>query len=122
VGDRIVEKKGEIMKRPLLILLSLALLVPFAAFGADQQAQSGKDQATVTTAASQSSAPALQDFAQWYESKLSPTSSGCGPNFCTQAQRTACAKHCRHAPFVGLECCTDTCTSFCNCGSVPTGC
>lgn len=110
------------MKKPLLILLSLALLVPFAAFGADQKAPSGKDQATISSTGGQISTSALQDFSRWYESKQSTTSSGCGPNFCTQAERTQCAKRCRHAPFVGLECCSDTCTSFCNCGSVPTGC
>jgi hypothetical protein len=51
--------------------------------------------------------------------------SSCGPNFCTTAERTACNQTCfahHHFPFVGLECCTATCQSFCNCGSVPTGC
>lgn len=52
---------------------------------------------------------------------MTPVST-CGANFCTQAQKTQCASSCRRHPFVGLECCFDTCTSFCNCGSVPTGC
>lgn len=50
----------------------------------------------------------------------------CGSNFCTTAQRTACSQQClshgHHGPFVGLECCTDTCTTLCICGSVPVGC
>ena len=49
----------------------------------------------------------------------------CGSNFCTTAQRDACNQQClqhHHGPFVGLECCTDTCTTLCICGSVPVGC
>jgi len=51
--------------------------------------------------------------------------SSCGSNFCTTAQRDACTQQClshHHGPFVGLECCTDTCTTLCICGSVPTSC
>lgn len=52
-------------------------------------------------------------------------SSGCGPDFCTAAQRTACDNQCEqdhHGPFVGLECCTSSCQTLCICGSVPVGC
>lgn len=52
--------------------------------------------------------------------------SSCGSNFCTTAQRSACTQQClshgHHGTFVGLECCTDTCTTLCICGSVPVGC
>jgi hypothetical protein len=49
----------------------------------------------------------------------------CGSGFCTQAQRDACTQQCRnqhHSFFVGLECCSDTCTTLCICGSVPVNC
>ncbi len=52
-------------------------------------------------------------------------SSGCGPDFCTAAQRTACDNQCEqqgHGPFVGLECCTSSCQTLCICGSRPVGC
>jgi hypothetical protein len=49
----------------------------------------------------------------------------CGSGFCTQAQRDACTQQCikqHHSFFVGLECCSDTCTTICICGSVPVNC
>lgn len=52
------------------------------------------------------------------------SASGCGPDFCTDAQRTACDNFCsshHHPFFVGLQCCTSNCTTICNCGSVPIG-
>lgn len=50
--------------------------------------------------------------------------SGCGADFCTQAQRDACNQQClshHHPFFVGLECCSN-CTTLCICGSVPVEC
>jgi hypothetical protein len=49
----------------------------------------------------------------------------CGSGFCTQAQRDACTQQCinqHHKFFVGLQCCSDTCTTLCICGSVPVNC
>ena len=112
------------MRKPVLLLLSLVVLVPLFAFSADQPPSKGKVQPTMTSPAPSISVSSLLDFSRWFETrgKTSASSSGCGNNFCSQAQRTQCAQSCRHHPFVGLECCFDTCTSFCNCGSVPTGC
>jgi hypothetical protein len=62
------------------------------------------------------------DFATWLQNQEKPVAaSSCGPNFCTQAERTKCAQTCHHVPFVGLQCCSD-CTTICNCGSVPIEC
>jgi len=107
------------MKKSLLLLLCFAVLVPFLTFGMDHSAPSAKSQPTVS--APKLSLSTLLDFSRWLEAKQKPSSSSCGANFCTQAQQTQCAQSCRHHPFVGLECCEATCTSFCNCGSVPTG-
>jgi hypothetical protein len=93
------------------MILAVLLLIPGAA--------PASSVAAVTTG----TGPAL-DFAAWLnnQGQIPKPASGCGPNFCTQQQKTQCAQSCIHHPFVGLECCQDTCTSFCNCGSVPTGC
>ena len=53
---------------------------------------------------------------------LDAAAAGCGNNFCTNAQRAKCSHTCKFPRAIGLECCFDTCTSFCNCGSIPTGC
>jgi hypothetical protein len=110
------------MKKSLLLLLCSAVLVPFLALGADHPAAAAKLLPTVTPSAPKISMPALMDFSRWFQTKQESSSAGCGATFCTQAQKSQCAHSCRHHPFVGLECCFDTCTSFCNCGSVPTGC
>ncbi|MFY9821374.1 MAG: hypothetical protein WAM82_08330 [Thermoanaerobaculia bacterium] len=44
----------------------------------------------------------------------------CGSNFCTSAQKLACAQTC-HFRGIGLWCDSTTCTSLCICGSVPPG-
>jgi hypothetical protein len=48
------------------------------------------------------------------------TAAACPSNFCTSAQRTACAQQC-HFKGIGLLCDFSTCTSQCICGSVPPG-
>jgi hypothetical protein len=109
------------MKKWMLLILLLLVLAPVSMIVADQPTVVSCEQATVAPPSTQIPAPAT-DFAQWHESKGLTPAPSCGPNFCTQAQKTQCAQSCRHHPFVGLECCEATCTSFCNCGSVvPTG-
>ena len=108
------------MKKCLLLVLLIVTLVPVSVFVVDQSTLTAKDRVTAAPSTPKSPAWAL-GFAQWFATKGKTATSSCGPNFCTQAQRTQCARSCRHAPFVGLECCEATCTSFCNCGSVPTG-
>ncbi len=44
----------------------------------------------------------------------------CPANFCTSAQKAACAQTC-HYHGIGLVCDNTTCTSGCYCGSVPPG-
>lgn len=107
-----------------LIFLAVLFLIPAWAFAAMPGATAAGTTppasawlAVSTTAA----APAL-DLPAWLASPDQPqAASGCGPNFCTQAQRTQCAQTCHHAPFVGLQCCSN-CTTICNCGSVPIEC
>jgi hypothetical protein len=48
----------------------------------------------------------------------STPAAACGSNFCTSAQRLACAQTC-HYRGIGLWCDSTTCTSECICGSVP---
>lgn len=50
----------------------------------------------------------------------SKPAAACPSNFCTAAQRTACATTCHHKG-IGLWCDSSTCTSECICGSVPPG-
>lgn len=108
-----------------LIVLAVLFLIPAWAFAATPgpvaasppPAAAGWLAAPTSPAAS----PAL-DLPAWLAGAGEPqAASSCGPNFCTQAQKTQCAQSCRHAPFVGLQCCSD-CTTICNCGSVPIGC
>jgi hypothetical protein len=110
------------------MILAVFLLIPGALFSLPSDPSASVPVTTTASVAAVSvppgsTGPAL-DFAAWLKDQgQTPIPvSGCGPNFCTQQQRTQCAQSCLHHPFVGLECCTDTCTSFCNCGSVPTGC
>lgn len=109
------------------MILAVLLLIPGALFVLSADPATSAPATSVAAAAvavpPASTGPAL-DFAAWLnnQGQTPKPASGCGPNFCTQQQRTQCAQSCLHHPFVGLECCTDTCTSFCNCGSVPTGC
>ena len=112
------------MRKSLLLMLLIVILIPAQPFVAGQAVSAAKSGVS-TTSSAQASTAAGSGFYEWFRQLLKhqekKTTSSCGPNFCTQAQRTQCAQSCRHAPFVGLECCADTCTSFCNCGSVPTG-
>jgi hypothetical protein len=50
----------------------------------------------------------------------STPAAACPANFCTSAQRLACAQTC-HFKGIGLLCDFSTCTSQCICGSVPPG-
>ncbi|HSS50328.1 MAG TPA: hypothetical protein VLX28_15430 [Thermoanaerobaculia bacterium] len=50
----------------------------------------------------------------------SAPAAACPSNFCTSAQRLACAQTC-HFKGIGLWCDSTTCTSLCICGSVPPG-
>ncbi len=103
--------------RFLLIVLAL-LMIPIAAAAAPPPAP-----------ASAVTAPTLDTFLTSLQSPDAPptakAAASCGANFCTTAQRTACSQQClshHHGPFVGLECCTGSCTTLCICGSVPVGC
>jgi len=112
-----------IKRTTILALLLLSFGASFAF--ASEPAASGPPSTAPGSAAKAvlptSAGPAL-DFTAWLNHQTPRPASSCGPNFCTQQQRTQCAQSCHHVPFVGLECCEDSCTSFCNCGSVPTGC
>jgi hypothetical protein len=64
-------------------------------------------------------------LALFLPSSRSAAANSCGSNFCSDAERTACDQTClshHHGTFVGLQCCTATCQTFCICGSVPIGC
>lgn len=106
------------MKTARLLVLALALLmIPLAASAAPPPA------------AASMTAPTLDAFLSSLKTPEAPpaakAAAGCGANFCTTAQRDACSQQCllhHHGPFVGLECCTDTCTTLCICGSVPVAC
>jgi hypothetical protein len=108
-----------------LIFLAVLFLIPAWAFAATPGPAAASPSPAVagwlTAPASPTVSPAL-DLPAWLAGSGEPqAASSCGPNFCTQAQKTQCAQSCRHAPFVGLQCCSD-CTTICNCGSVPIGC
>ncbi|HZF09077.1 MAG TPA: hypothetical protein VFE33_09830 [Thermoanaerobaculia bacterium] len=107
-----------------LIFLAVLFLIPawaFAATPGGSAATAPLPAAWLAVSAAPAAAPAL-DLPAWLASPDQPqAASSCGPNFCTQAQRTQCAQTCHHAPFVGLQCCSN-CTTICNCGSVPIEC
>jgi len=70
------------------------------------------------------SPPALDAFLASLAGAAPRPAASCGSNFCTQAERDACAQTCRkqgHTIFVGLECCSN-CTTLCICGSRPVNC
>jgi hypothetical protein len=109
--------------RFLLIVLAL-LTISVAASAATLPAPGPGSQAVAPAAA-----PALDAFLSSLQAPDTPpaakAAASCGSNFCTTAQRDACSQQClqhHHGPFVGLECCTDTCTTLCICGSVPVAC
>jgi hypothetical protein len=109
------------MRKRLLLLLLLLAGVPFLVVISGLPAPTAADQVRPADLAPPSATQPL-DSAQSCDKRDVTPAASCGANFCTQAQKTQCAQSCRRHPFVGLECCFDTCTSFCNCGSVPTGC
>ena len=110
----------------ILVVAAVLLMVPALASAASLTPQAP------ATGVSQA-APAVPTLDAFLSSLKNPgtppgakaAASGCGPDFCTSAERTACNQQCfahHHGPFVGLECCSDTCTTLCICGSVPTSC
>lgn len=108
----------------ILVIAALLLAVPALASAASltPQPPAGASQATAAV-------PTLDAFLSSLENpETSPgakAASSCGSNFCTQAQRDACTQQClsHHAgTFVGLECCSGSCTTLCICGSRPVAC
>jgi len=98
--------------RFLLIVLAL-LMIPIAASAAPASAVTAPTLDAFLSSLNHTAAP------------LAKAANSCGSNFCTTAERTACSQQClshHHGPFVGLECCTGSCTTLCICGSVPVGC
>jgi hypothetical protein len=104
------------------VLLAFSAVVSFAAPVSQVQASG------TTSVATQAAVPSLDAFLSSLSSATGPVNQAamsCGPNFCSQAERDACTQQClshHHGPSVGLECCSDSCTTLCICGSVPTGC
>jgi hypothetical protein len=104
------------------VLLAISALASFAAPISQVQASGA------TLVVAQAAVPSLDAFLSSLSSAATPVhqaASSCGPNFCSQAERDACTQQClnhHHGPFVGLECCSDSCTTLCICGSVPVGC
>jgi hypothetical protein len=103
------------MKTHRILILALALLaLPVVA-------------SATTPPTHAPAAPSLQAFLTSLGSPAGTAVSkaSCGSGFCTQAERNACTQQClkqHHSFFVGLECCSDTCTTLCICGSVPVNC
>jgi hypothetical protein len=108
----------------ILLIAAVLLSIPALASAAPPVSQ-----ASGAPAAVQAAAPTLDAFLVSLSGAPggAPATrlSGCGANFCTQAQRDACTQQClshpHHGPFVGLECCSN-CTTLCICGSVPVNC
>lgn len=109
---------------PFALLLFLALLAPAVAHAAPAAPATPAPQTAV--AAPAAPAPALGDFlASLAQPAPQPAAASCGTSFCTQAERDACNQQCLkhgHTVFVGLECCSSTCTTLCICGSRPIDC
>jgi hypothetical protein len=108
-----------------LIFVAVLFLIPAWAFAATSGSAAAGPPPPAAALLAVPAAPAAVsalDLPAWLASPGQPqAASSCGPNFCTQAQRTQCAQTCHHAPFVGLQCCSN-CTTICNCGSVPIEC
>jgi hypothetical protein len=109
---------------PLAFLLFLALVLPAVAHAAPAAPAPQAAAGASAAGAPASSAPALGDFlASLGRPAGAQAAASCGTSFCTQAQRDACNKQCQgHKVFVGLECCSSTCTTYCICGSRPIAC
>jgi len=108
------------MRKQVLLMLLIFALGPFYGVASNQSTPAAEVESCASDVAQASPAPEF-NVDQSTQARDKTPASSCGPNFCTQAQQTQCAQSCRHHPFVGLECDFTTCTSFCNCGSVPTG-
>jgi hypothetical protein len=92
-----------------LIILAVLLLIPGVLFAASGPAPA---------------APTASGFMAWLngQSQAPSLAASCGSDFCTQQQRSQCEQSCHTPVHVGLQCCTSTCTTICNCGSRPIGC
>jgi len=107
--------------RIFLLAFAILLTIPALALAAAAPAQSPA--ASVAPAVQTASPPALGAFLASLDHPGAVPAASCGSNFCTQAQRDACNQQCQgHHLFVGLECCSNTCTTLCICGSRPVGC
>jgi hypothetical protein len=105
----------------ILIAFAFMLAIPALALAAPVPLQTPALAAAPAVQAA--GAPALDAFLASLDHAGAVPLSGCGPNFCTQAERDACNQQCQgHHPFVGLECCSNTCRTLCICGSRPVGC
>ncbi len=110
----------------ILAVAAVLLMVPALASAASLPPQAP---ALGVSQAAHGAVPTLDAFLSSLKNPGTPpgakAASSCGSNFCSSADRTACDQQCfahHHGPFVGLECCSDSCTEFCICGSVPIGC
>jgi len=106
-----------------LTILALLLLVPCALFASPAAPPAPVSSAGAGPTAAPA-ASAVVDFATWLKNQdpAPRATASCGTNFCTQQQRDQCNQQCGTHPHVGLQCCTSTCTTICNCGSRPIGC
>jgi hypothetical protein len=107
------------MRTARLLVLALApLMIPLAASAAPPPTAASVTAPSLDTFLSSLKGPEAAPAAQ--------AAASCGTNFCTTVQRDACTQQClshpHHGPFVGLECCADSCTTLCICGSVPVAC
>src|SRR4051812_48345379 len=111
--------KGDSMRTHRILLIAAILFAIPVLASAAPPAPQGQALAG-SPAVAQISAPTLDAFLASLTDNPGVTpvnrASGCGPNFCTQAQRDACTQQClshpHHGPFVGLECCSN-CTTLC---------
>jgi hypothetical protein len=107
-----------------LTILAILLLVPCALFASPATPPAPISSAGACPTAAAPTASAAVDFATWLKNQdqAPRAAASCGSNFCTTQQRTQCNQQCGTRPHVGLQCCTSSCTTICNCGSVPIGC
>jgi len=112
--------------RILTLAFAAFLMIPALASAATPPAQV---QTAASPVAASPAVPSLDGFLASLDSSAPApvflATNSCGSNFCTQAQRDACTQQClsHHAgTFVGLECCTSSCTTLCICGSRPVAC
>ena len=108
----------------ILLVAAVLFVIPALSSAASPPVRSQTPEVTSVRAPA---VPSLDAFLGSLEgSAPSPVNlAGCGPDFCTQAQRNACTQQClQHhgGSFVGLQCCSSSCTTICNCGSVPIEC